>query len=455
MIAMIRILPATIALLFAAVPAVAQTAAQLQKELKTKEAAAKKDPEALFEVGKWAAEKSLAKESKRLLEAVLKINPGHAGANEALGNELVEGKWLPAKEAEALRKKAQAAEYAAKGFVEVGGVWVEKDKVEDAKRGVFHHNGEMVTKDEMVAFLAGKVRHPVTGEIIDATNAGKAKDGYFPAGAKWVDQKEADTFHSDVKRPWHLRTQTATILSTLELVKIQDLGTQVDIAIERVSQDFFAKKAALPGKRPVVAVAASTNEYREIGRALGDGTDACGAFLIRDDSKMSVPFVGDVRGAVCNNEKDWGPRYARHAGALAYVNAIAEEAGADLPLWLLHGIGSYTSRFQNDGDASWFGKQHVAKGGVRNLKTFFSAFAINGDMESKDVDYNIYQAGLLLKFAKEGGDATVTEALQGVLDLLTGSSKGNLDKALGKLQTQLMGAEQKVAAYLQALIAKG
>lgn len=452
---MFRILPATIALLFASVPAVAQTAAQLQKELKAKEAAAKKDPEALFEVGKWAAEKSLAKESKRLLEAVLKIKPDHAGANEALGNELVEGKWLPAKEAEVLRKKAQAAEYAAKGFVEVGGVWVEKDKVEDAKRGVFHHKGEMVTKDEMVAFLAGKVRHPVTGEIIDAAHEGKAKDGYFPAGAKWVDQKEADTFHSDVKRPWHLRTQTATVISTLELVKIQDLGTQIDIAIERVSQDFFAKKVALPAKRPAVTVAASTNEYRELGNAFGDGTDACGAFLIEGDKKMSVPFVGDVRGAVFNNEKDWGPRYARHAGALAYVNAIAEEAGADLPLWILHGIGSYTSRFQNDGDASWFGKQHVAKGGVRNLKTFFSAFAINGEMESKDVDYNIYQAGLLMKFAKEGGDAAVTEALQAVLDLLTGTNKGNLDKAIGKLQTQLMGAEQKVAAFLQTLIAKG
>ncbi len=149
-------------LLFASLmaPALGQTAAKLKQELRTKEAEAKKDPEALFLVGKWATEKALIEDAKRLYQAVIKIKPDHAGANEALGNQLLEGKWLPAKEAEALRKKAQAAELAAKGYVEVAGVWVEKDKVEDAKRGIFHHSGELLTKDELAAFNAGKVRHP-------------------------------------------------------------------------------------------------------------------------------------------------------------------------------------------------------------------------------------------------------------------------------------------------------
>ena len=100
-------------LLLALAPAHAQSAAQLKTELKAKETSAKKDPEKLFETAQWAKEKALAVDAKRLFEAVLKVKPDHAGANEALGNQLVEGKWLAAKDADALRKKALAAEYAA------------------------------------------------------------------------------------------------------------------------------------------------------------------------------------------------------------------------------------------------------------------------------------------------------------------------------------------------------
>lgn len=453
---MLRLLAPVLGFLICSLSSPAQTAGQLQKELRAKETAAKKDPEALFEAAQWAAERSLAKDAKRLFEAVLKINPDHAGANEALGNALVEGKWIPAKEAEALRKKALAAEYSAKGFVEVNGVWVEKEHVDDAKRGVFHHDGDLVTREEKLALLTGKVRHPVTGQLIDAKNEQRARDGYFPAGseAKWVDLKEAETFHSDMKRPWVLRTHHATVVSTLGLSRIQELAAQMDIAIKRVSDDLFGSKPALPAKRPTVLIAATTSEYRDIGNSLGDGTDACGAFLIREEARLKVPLVGDVRGAACNNEKDWAPFYARHAAALAYANAIAEEAGLDLPLWLLHGFGAYTSRFATDHDAAHFAKLHLEKGGVRGLKSFFSGFAISGDMEGKDIDYNIFQAGLLVKFAQTGSEPKVTEAFQAVVDLLTGKSKGGLDKPMAKLQGALIEAEPKIAAYLQQIAGK-
>ena len=109
-----------------AIPAVAQSA-NLKQELRTKESAASKDADALFQVAKWANEKGLVADAKRLYQAVLKLKPDHQDANLAVGNQLVEGKWLAAKDAEVARKKAMAVEYAAKGFVEVAGVWVEKD----------------------------------------------------------------------------------------------------------------------------------------------------------------------------------------------------------------------------------------------------------------------------------------------------------------------------------------
>ncbi len=437
-----------------ALPAVGQ-AAKLKQELKAKETAAKKDPEALFEVGKWATEKSLLDDAKRIYQAVVKIKSDHAGANEALGNQLIEGKWMPAKEAEALRKKLLVAEFTAKGMVEVAGVWVEKDKVDDAKRGIFHHEKETVTKEELLQFQAGKVRHPDTGEFIDAKHLEKATTHYYPiSNSRWVDQKEADAFHSDLKRPWIVRTGKGMILSTLPFAKIEELQIYLDQGLDTIAP-LFAHKQLAPAHRPVVVIAATEAEYRELGTAYGEGTDAAGCFLIGDEAQpIQIPFLGDVRAAICYNEKSWGIRYIRHAAALSYLHGLSAEAGVDLPPWFVHGVASMTSRFQTDSDAGWFGKQHVAKGGVRNVKGFFAGFAISGDMESTAIDYNMFQAGLLVSYAAHGGDAKVTEALQGVTGLLTGAQKGNAEKALTKLQGLLTDAEPKIATHLQNLIAK-
>jgi hypothetical protein len=443
-----------LALAMLAMPVIGQTAAKLKQELKTKETAAKKDPEAIFEVGKWAAEKALVDDAKRLFQSVLKIQPDHAGANEAVGNQLVEGKWLPAKEAEAMRKKAQAAEFAAKGMVEVSGVWVAKDKVDDAKKGIFHHEGDLITKDELAAFNAGKVRHPETGEFIDSKNLEKAQNKYYPVGneGRWVDEKEADQYHSEVKRPWIVRTGKGTIASTLSLAKIRELTSYVDQGIEKVMPLLGVTQIA-PARRPVILVAATESEYKDYGNDLSDGADAAGAFFSKE-AEFAIPHVGNVHIAVCHNHKDWGTRYVRHAAALAAVQGVAADAGVDLPLWLEHAFGSATSRFQDESDAGWVGKQFLGRGGVGNVKAWFASFAINGEMQATEVSNNIYMAGLLLTFAASGKDEKCTEALKEITAHLSGSGKGKLDKSIAKLQAALIEAQPQLVAYLQQLIAK-
>lgn len=435
-------------------PALAQSPAQLKAELKKREAAAKKNPDALVEVGKWAATHALTADAKRLFQAALKAKPDHAGANEALGNELVEGKWLPKKEAEALRMKALATEFAAKGLVDVDGVWVEKDKVDDAKKGIYHHDGEVVNREEKVGLLSGKVRHPVTGLLIDAKDLEKAQGRYFPIGGdRWVDEKEANTFHSDFKKPWIVRGHHITLLTTMPIAKVEPLLSQSDIGFERVAP-LLGGKAPAPTRRPVVWLAESNGQYTELGAAFGDGSDAAGIFLGMPERVLGVPTVGEVRPVFCRFEKDWLERDVRHATAMAYAASIAEEAGADLPLWLLQGFGSYTSRFENDSDAAWFAKQHMARGGVRSVKSWFSAFAISGESESADIAGNLFQAGLMLRFAAGGGDAGVTEAMQALTALLSGQAKGSADKAISKLEAALVAAEPAIAKLCQELAAK-
>jgi len=445
----------SLCLLVLAVPAAAQ-AANLKQELRTKESAASKDADALFQVAKWANDKGLVQDAKRLYQAVLKLKPDHQDANLAVGNQLVEGKWLPAKEAEVARKKAMAVEYAAKGFVEVAGVWVEKDQVDDAKRGVFHHEGERVTKDEKLALMAGKVRHPVTGELFDAIHLDKAKNNYFPIGTegRWVDEKEADTYHSDVGRPWALRTKHCTILSTLPLAKLTELKQYADEGCEKVAV-LFGSAVPSPANRPVVLIAATQREYKDYGAEMGDGSDGAGAFLVREESARKILFQGEIRITVCDNDKDWGTRYVRHAAALGYAYGIAADVGADLPLWLQHAFGSYTSRFQTESDAGFLGKAHLQRGGVGNVKAFFSSFAIDaGSMEPAAIGYNLYEAGLLLSFAAHAGDSKCLEALQGLTASFADPKKGSPDKAVSKLQAALIEATPKITAYLNQLITK-
>jgi hypothetical protein len=438
-----------------ACPVFAQSTAELKKELRNIERTAAKDPEALFEAGKWAAEKSLDADAKRLFEKVLKAAPEHVGANEALGNELFDGKWLPAKEAEKLRQKAMAAEYAAKGFKEVDGVWVEPDQVDDAKRGVFHHDGESVTKEQKLALMNGMVRHPETGRLIAAEFLEKAQNGYYPiSDDRWVDRAEADKYHSELSRPWIVRSHYATLTSTLPLEKLLELKIHADQGQEKVAP-LFGGRVVTPAKRPVVIIAKTEAEYKNYGNAFGDGTDVSGSFLMSaDGERASVPLQGEVRAAICHNEKDWGPRWIRHAAAIGYVNAIAEEEGADLPLWFVHGVGSLSSRFDNDSDAGWFGKQTMARGGVGSVKAFFNGFAINGEMENTAVAQNVFVAGLMLSFATRGGNADVTESMVELTDALSGKSRGNIVKLIDKLEKKLIKAEDGITAHLKELIAK-
>jgi|GEM_PF-2246759 len=445
--------PLILALL--AAPAAAQSKSRLKKELKSLEKAAKKDPDQLFEAGNWAKENGLDKDAKRIWQRVLKLDKGHAEANTALGNEQVDGVWMPAKQAKKLREKALEAEYSSKGYKKIDGIWVPPEKVKDARGGTFWHDGEKVTREQKVAYQSGQVRHPVTGQFIKKEDLQKAEGGYFPlAGGKWGDKAAADKFHSNIRTPWMVRTYHATIISTLPIDKIEEVKRFTDMGQETV-MPLFRGRELPPALRPVIIIAKTRAEYVEYGTSLGDGTDIVGAFLVRDDAEVRLPDQGVVRPAICNNENEsWGPLLIRHAAALAYVNAVAAEAGADMPLWFIHGCGTLASRFENDRIAGGFGKQHLAKGGVGPIKSWLSNYDLSPDLSQRDIDFNLYQSGLMLAYGMRGGDQETTDALMEVTNALSADGKGSASKALTSFEKLLDGNKDKIAEYLNKLIAK-
>lgn len=448
---MSRRLLAPIALLLLLTPATAQANAKLKQELRSRETAAKKDADKLFEVAKWARSQKLQEDATRILNAVLKVKPDHRAAHEALGNVQHEGKWMPAKEAENLQKKKIAAEYSAKGFVEVDGLWIEPDNVDAAKAGIWRHEGEVVTKSEKIALLTGKVRHPETGELIAAEFLDKAKQKLFPvAGDRWVDEREADKFHQDTGTPWIVRSAYCTIISTLPLAKINEFRAPIDQGYERVAR-LLGDKPPTAVNRPTVIIAGTTNEYTEYGTTIGDATSSFSAFLMREEARVKLPHVGDIRAAVCDGTGQLGPYNARHAAGLSYAHSKATDAGAKLPDWLLHGFGAIASRFNNDSDGKFYGQRHLQRGGVGSMKAYFATFALNGDTEPEALVHMVYQAGLLLRFGEEGeqGDSQVGAAMSALTKSLADPKAGGVDQAISRFQAAAIAAESKISAFLQ------
>jgi hypothetical protein len=444
--------PIALAILLTATAALAQSARELKRELQTREATAKKENDAdkLCEVAKWASEKGLAADAKRIFTNVLKLNPEHEGANQGIGNAKWEGKWLPKKKVDELRKAAEMADYKAKGFVEVDGAWVPPDEVEDARQGIFHHDGELVTKAEKLALLEGKVRHPDTGMLIPADKAELAAQHYYPIGRedRWGDEKAADKHHGDINRPWVVRTAKGTMVSTLPIATIRDYKANIDRGCERVAP-LFGSKPLPPNHRPVVIVASTSDEYMQYGTGLGDETSSGAAFIMRPEAVLKVGDQEATRAAVCIAEQAaMAPFYIRHAAAMSYLQEKCALAEATVPLWFLHGIGNFAGFFENLSDGAHFCRTIVVKhGGVKNLKGFMNGFAINAELDANQILHNWTVAGLLIQFATQGGDKATTDAMVAVTKAFEDGNARQITKSIEGLEKALIGAEEQVIAY--------
>lgn len=427
----------------------AQSAGAIKKELKLRESSIEKtDADARVELADWARGKGLVKDATRLLKAALKIDPDHAGANTAMGLVKFDGEWVTRAKAEVLQQKAHDASMKAKGMQKVDGVWVDKGKVSDAKKGVFWHDGEQVSKTDKISLSRGMVRHPRTGKFIEAKDLEQAEAGKFPTKpGLWADEKEADAYHSDINTPWVLRTEYAVLVGTLPLSELETFKIAVDSAIESVLPIFLGKHPPA-SHRPIIIAAKDTEEYKVYGSNAGDGGSAYGAFLATDP--VAVPGYGTRFPTVFNNLEGWGEYYVKHAAALGVVAGHCNAHEIEAPRWLLRGVGSIAERFQVAANTAHFGRQHVQKGGVKNVKTFFSAFDINGSMDSKVIDYNIFQAGLLLDYAMKSGDEDALEAMQAVSAALTETPK-KAKKAIDKLKKVLIKQEDGIRTRLEQL----
>ncbi|MBK8980552.1 MAG: hypothetical protein IPM29_32010 [Planctomycetes bacterium] len=447
---MSKTLVCLLTLLFAALPAAhAQSPAELRRELQQRERDAGNDCEQLLDLAEWAKSKGLIRDRQRLLDKVLKLEPDNERANTMLGLVKYEGEWMPPSKADMLRRKAMEKEMKARGMVEVDGCWVTKDEVDDAKKGIFHHDGEIVSAVEKRALQEGKVRHPGTGEFIDPADLAKAEAGQFLVAGRWADEAEANDYHADARHPWLIRTSHSWLISTRPLAQLKEIAGFVDSGIESVTRIFQGAMPS-PAFRPVILITKDDDEFRQLGTAVGAEGSAYSVFVAEAD--FEVRDLGTCRPVICNWKDDWGQYWARDAGALGYVYALCTQNEIEAPLWFLRGVGGYAERHYLPGVAKWFGTQHLEKGGVKDVKGWFERFEISGNLTAQQLDYNIYQAGLVIDFALSGKNAKVTEAMLKVTEAFTKGDSRGAARAFQDLQKEVSNAEEALREHLRSIV---
>lgn len=431
----------------------AQPRSQLKRQLRAMIAQAKNDTTLLFEAANFAKDHNFTADYKRLIKKILRIDKDHAGANAAEGRVKYEGKWISQADYKKKLAAKQEAEFKAAGKVKVNGVWVDKDKVAEAKRGVFHHDGRLVNKWEMQQFQSGKVRHPRTGRFIDEGDLEKAKkEDLVPLpDGRWVSVKAADRFHSDKSHPWVIRSRYSFLTSTMPLAELEAMASVVDVGASTVLK-IFGGGDPPPARIPTIHMARTTEDYKEIGARIGTGDDVFGVYITSNErGDAARELEGNQSRLVVMNygEPTWRKFFARHAAGLAMCCSFLGEDLDKAPAWFSRGVASHASRFLNESQAKYFAKQHKAQGGVSDLRDWFDDFKISIDISHEAVQANIFQAGLLVTFCLKGGDKKATDALLAVTQACKGG--GKVIPAIERLQKVLTSRQSQVRAYFETL----
>ncbi len=133
--------------------------------------------------------KGLSRQAREEFKEAVRLDPGHEGANRALGRVLFEGKWVSPAERDALAARREEEAFRAKGLVPHEGRWVTPEEKEAIEKGLVLHEGRWLPEVEAMA-AKGFIRREGTwiprplGEALDAVDrAGEATGTALRASA--------------------------------------------------------------------------------------------------------------------------------------------------------------------------------------------------------------------------------------------------------------------------------
>jgi hypothetical protein len=134
-----------------------------------KAALSSRDVNGRFELALFCKQKKLSKEYKALLQEILKIAPGHDGANRELGRIQYQGRWFTKKELEEF-KRLEQQEMESKGMVFYDGHWMTKDEAMQAQ-GYVNVDGEWLARSDADRLRAQRDFEKIFGVPLSITDS--------------------------------------------------------------------------------------------------------------------------------------------------------------------------------------------------------------------------------------------------------------------------------------------
>ncbi|MCY2959822.1 MAG: hypothetical protein NTY35_06615 [Planctomycetota bacterium] len=448
------------------------------------------DTAKLWKLYEWCRDSKREKEGKTILKKIVKLEPTHKEANIALGNVFFDGKWFASqKKVDEYKKEKEVAEKTAQGLVAWKDQWVPAEDVPFLDRGLVRDaNGNWVDLEQAKKLAEGWVRQDLDWiPPAEKENVGK---NLWKCGDQWLPIAEADAYHAELGQWWRIPFERFHLYTTCE----RDVANQ---KVKRELENAYDELARAYGTKPqaplVVIVLRDGAQYSSF--ANGDEgerratTDSLGLSSVHhayfadqnfeptEDNRVLGVGVGywDVSSDKGNK---WGVHSVRHALGLSFAEALDPSpktiekgrkspmkgdafwdsfyAEKRIPNWFRYGAAAYAERYYRDntvgvgGDPLWARKWSVAniqsRGGLRQVKQILDFnLTVEGGPDSEKL---INEAGLVVAYLLDGGNAGATEKLKKLQEALTtNKDKKVLGEAQKALEAEILKNEAEIKKF--------
>ncbi len=450
-------------------------------------AAAGVDPAKLWELHLVAKASQREFAAERALAKLLRIEPDHLQAREALGHERVGERWFSSRAVlERYAKSQDPAVAPTRGFVKRKTGWVHPEEVALLAKGLSKDSttGEWLSGEDRAKLAKGWARQDF--EWIAPSEVESLDLGLWRVDGEWVDLATAEQRRAALGSMWRIPTHEIVLHTTCErsvaLGAIEHMGRALD-DLRRV----FGVEPLLP-----LSVALLDEEEQYDRFAFGDvdgrrrathggrlytihyGYVAESWFPPRDGRRAESGLGVGYWDANVPNGNLYGVHSARLACGLSYVEALdpspkavkaalasgpkadyyaAYQAEKQLPAWLRYGGAVYAERYFRDttvgegGDEWWARKwslENVKRLG--ELDSLADIFAFQLDADRRDASRKLLnEAGLLVAFLVDGECAPVRAAHEDFKRALVANRL--TPKVIAALQDALIAHEAELRAF--------
>ena len=372
--------------------------AELQGRLKK---VARRDADALAELGAWANSKGMGKDARSILRKALTIDRNHVKAHEALGDHLLKGKWVK----EAVWKKARAKElakqYAAWGWKEHDGEWMPGTVAHRLDNGYVQVQGHWVDP-KFAKKIDAKNLVFAEGSWLEPQDKAKFDEGLRKYGKRWIGIEDLNDVHTDFQDPWVIETVHFEIHANAKHRDVLWVSELAEMFYKPLQEIFGEEHRDLykKGKGKIaINLGRGVKSYNFLGGSYGATNRT--AYKSSGYGAFYAPSWGDGRGAGCtyvHGDTNWVEVWIANVVTHAFIARMVTDYEQTHEK-TLEALAGYIAGISKDGvyhPTRWFHWRYLDSDTERPMGRASTTF----DRIGYRTEHTLQQAGFILHFLR-------------------------------------------------------